>query len=80
MLGFAFSSPSSFHYSVNLGCCPKSPHLKKYLLVWLGGIVVGFPCSASAAQGSQVQIPGVDLHTVHQATLRQGPIYKVEED
>ena len=29
---------------------------------WPGDVVVKFACSASAAQGSWVQIPGVDLH------------------
>ena len=38
-----------------------------------GGIVVKFVCSASAAQGSQVQIPGMDLDTAHHAML-------IEED
>ena len=32
-------------------------------------IAVGFPYSDLAAQGSQVQIPGADLHTTHQAML-----------
>ena len=31
-----------------------------------GGVVVKFVCSASAAQGSWVWIPGMDLHTAHQ--------------
>ena len=33
------------------------------------GIVVKYTCSASAAQGSQVRIPGMDLHTAHQTKL-----------
>ena len=45
-----------------------------------GGVVVKFTCSASAAQGSRVQIPGTDLYPAHQATLWQHPIYKVEKD
>ena len=41
-------------------------HLSK--IFWqrgqLGGVVVKFVCSASVAQGLQVQIPGVVLHTL----------------
>ena len=37
------------------------------------GPVVKFMRSASAAQGSQVQILGADLHTAHQAMLWQHP-------
>ena len=44
------------------------------------GVVVQFSCSASAARGSQVWIPGIDLHTTHQAMLWQCPSYKTEED
>ena len=44
-----------------------------------GDIVVKFACSASAAWALQVQIPGVDLYTAHQAMLWWCPIYKVEE-
>ena len=47
---------------------------------WAGVTVVEFVCSASVAQGSQVQIPGVDLYTAHQAILWQRPTYKMEED
>ena len=36
--------------------------------------------SALAAQGSQVWIPGADLHTTGQAMLWQGPAYRIEED
>ena len=44
---------------------------KKFLLCWgwPGGVVVGFMPSTSVAQGLRVQIPGVDLHTAHQAML-----------
>ena len=35
------------------------------------GIVVKFACSTLVAQGSQVWIPGVDLHTAYQAMLWQ---------
>ena len=45
-----------------------------------GGVVVKFKHSTSAAQGSQVRIPGVELHTAHQAILWRGPTYKTEED
>ena len=45
-----------------------------------GRVVVTFMCCASAAWGSAVQIPGLDLHTVHQAMLWQHPTYKIEED
>ena len=34
-----------------------------------GGIVVKFTCSVSVAQGSQVQILGMDQHTAHQAVV-----------
>ena len=44
------------------------------------GVVVKFAHSASAAQGSLVQMPGADLHTAHQDMLWQCPIYKAEED
>ena len=44
------------------------------------GLVVKFTHSSSAAQGSQVQILGIDLHTTHQAMLWQHPIHKMEED
>ena len=45
-----------------------------------GGIVANFACSVLAAWGLQVQIPGTDLHSAHQATLWQHPTYKVEEE
>ena len=44
------------------------------------GIVVKVVCSASAAQGSQVQIPGTDPYTAHQAMLWWHPTYKIEGD
>ena len=37
-------------------------------------------CSALAAQGLQVWIPGVDLHAAHQAMLWWCPTYKMKED
>ena len=38
-------------------------------------------CSALAAQGSPVRIPGVDIRTAYRAMLWQGShIYKIEED
>ena len=36
---------------------------------WPSGVVVKLVGSALAAQGSQVHIPGTDLHIAHQATL-----------
>ena len=45
--------------------------LKKFIRGWPGGIVVRFACSASVARGSPVQFPDADLHTAHQAMLRQ---------
>ena len=46
---------------------------------WPGGIVVKFAHFASAAQGSQVWILGMNLHTARQAMLWQQPTYKIEE-
>ena len=43
----------------------------------LGGVVVGFMHSTLAAWALQVQIPGTDLHTAHQAVLWQCPTYKI---
>ena len=43
-------------------------------------LVVKFAHSTSAARGSQVWIPGVDLHTTHQAMLWQHLTYKIDED
>ena len=37
-------------------------------------------CSTSGAQGSQIWIPGMDLHVIHQAMLSWCPTYKTEED
>ena len=42
------------------------------------GAVVGFTHSALAAQGSQVWVPGADLHTAHWAVLWYRPTYKIE--
>ena len=44
------------------------------------GIVVTCTPSALAAQGSQVQILGADLHTTHQAVLWWHPTHEIEED
>ena len=44
------------------------------------GVVVKFVQSALAARGSQAKIPGMDLHTAHQAMLWQHPTYKIEDD
>ena len=53
---------------VLLDLCLKT---KKAIRGWRGSVVVKFSHSASAAQGSPVQIPGVDLHTAYQAMLWQ---------
>ena len=45
-----------------------------------GRVVVGLTRYTLAAQGSQVRIPGRDLHTTHQAMLWRHPAYKMEED
>ena len=45
-----------------------------------GGIVVRFVHSALAAQGLQVQIPDMNIHTTHQAMLWWCPTYKIEKD
>ena len=42
--------------------------------------VVKLVHSALVSRGSQVQLPGTDLHTARQARLWQHPIYKIEED
>ena len=44
------------------------------------GTVVKFAFSASAGLDSQFRIPGMDLHTAHQAMLWQRPTYEIEED
>ena len=43
------------------------------------GVMVKFHRSASR-RGLRVRIPGVDLHTTHQAMLWQCPRYKIEVD
>ena len=45
-----------------------------------GGTVVKFACSASTAQGSLVQIPGVDMAPLDKPCCGRLPTYKVEED
>ena len=47
---------------------------------WPSRVMVKFMHSALVAQGSQVQIPGADLHIAHQSILWQHPTYKIEED
>ena len=44
-----------------------------------GGIVVKFVHSASATQGSQVQILAADIHTAYQAMLWWHPTYKMAQ-
>ena len=53
---------------------------KKKTPVEPGGRVVQFVHSTLVTQGSQVQIPGVNLHTAHRAMLWQHPTYKIKED
>ena len=45
----------------------------------LSGLVVKFTCSTLAAWGSQIRIPGADLHIAYQAMLWQHPTYKIED-
>ena len=45
-----------------------------------GGSVVEFTHSTSAAQGSLVQIPGVDMAPLDKPCCGRSPTYKVEED
>ena len=47
---------------------------------WPSGVAVKFACSASAARGLWVQIPGADLHTAHQSMLWWCPTQETEED
>ena len=62
------------HYGGTLNC------IKTGRRGWTGGIVVKFACAASAAQGSQVHIPGMDIWTIHWAMLWQCPTYRIEKD
>ena len=43
-------------------------------------IALKFMRSASAHCGLWVQIPGMDLHSAHQAMLWQHPTHKIQED
>ena len=52
--------------------------LKSTMGGWPSSVVVRFVCSTLAAQGSCVQILGMDLHTVCQAMLWEHPTYKIE--
>ena len=45
-----------------------------------GGSVVKRTCSASAALGSRVQIPGVDMAPLGTPGCGRRPMYKVEEN
>ena len=60
----------------------KKKHLgtrKEVLQGWPGGIVVKFACSALVAQGSQVQILGMDLALLIKPCC-DGVPHKIEED
>ena len=52
---------------------------KKKTWGWPSGVVVKFVHSASGAQGSQVQIPGIDLGLLIKPHCGSIP-HKVEED
>ena len=52
---------------------PKQPQDKTGIWGQPGGVLVKFGHSVSAAWGSPVQIPGMDLHTTHHTMLRQHP-------
>ena len=58
---------SNFIFIINFSCLQK----KLNSWGWPCGAAVKSACSTSAAWGPQVQIPGADLHTAHQATLWQ---------
>ena len=47
---------------------------------WPRVTAVKFACSSSAAQGSPVQIPGVDMAPLGKTCCGKCPTYKVEED
>ena len=59
----------------------NSKSVEEIIFFWglSGGVVVRSTFSASVAPGSQVRIPGMDLHTTHQARLWQCSTYKIEE-
>ena len=47
---------------------------------WPGGTAVKCACSALAAQGLPVQIPGADITLLGTPCCGRHPTYKVEED
>ena len=59
-----------------LGFSDINKSLKKLERGQPSGIVVKFTCFALVVRGSQVWIPGTDLHTAHQAMLWQHSTYK----
>ena len=73
-------APLGHIQSLSLPFATLSRKIKKQLEGSLGGVLVKFVHSASAAWGLWLQIPGMDLHTTHQATLWWCPTYKIEEN
>ena len=71
-------SQNKSYRSADINLFTKQKFFKKKSQGRPGSIVVKFTCSTSAAQDSQVRIPGVDLHTTHQAMLWWCPTYKIE--
>ena len=65
-----------------LVCLEEKILLLKTSISWgqPGDVVVKYMYSTLEAWGSQVWIPGTDLHTTHQAMQWQHPTYKTEED
>ena len=65
-----------------MGQALKKANSKEVFWGQPGGTAVRFACSDSAARGSPIQIPGMDLCTAYQAMLWQAShiLKKVEED
>ena len=58
---------------------PLVPTLKNKYGAQSGGVVVKFVYPASAAWGSWVRIPGMNLHISDQAMMWKYTIYRIEE-